>query len=252
MIIGVYYICNNFTGQYYIGQTIDINRRRKEHLNDLRKNKHENAHLQHSYNKYGEKYFTFKIIIQCSKDKLNFYEKYYIQLYDSEKNGFNMNEGGQTTTGYRFTEEVKQKISNSLKGNIPWNKGKRMSSKHYKNFLKNRPNVSGKNNPMYGVHRYGKDNPMYGKHHSEESKKKMSKKRRGVKKPDKAYREYSKKFNSTGYRNVNKIKCNRCKSKYTYVYRWTENGKRKSISNQNLKILEEKVRAKGLPWEKFK
>lgn len=32
--------------------------------------------------------------------------------------------------------------------------------------------VSGKNNPLYGVHRYGSSNPMYGRHHSEESKEK--------------------------------------------------------------------------------
>jgi len=33
--------------------------------------------------------------------------------------------------------------------------------------------LTGKNNPMYGVHRYGKDNPFYGKHHTEETKEKL-------------------------------------------------------------------------------
>jgi len=40
---------------------------------------------------------------------------------------------------------------------------------------------SGKNHPMYGVHRYGKDAPNYGKHHSEETKRKMSKNHVGTK-----------------------------------------------------------------------
>ena len=31
----------------------------------------------------------------------------------------------------------------------------------------------GSDNPMYGVHRYGEDNPFYGKHHTEEAREKM-------------------------------------------------------------------------------
>ena len=33
--------------------------------------------------------------------------------------------------------------------------------------------IKGKNNPMYGVHRFGNTNPMYGKHHTEETKLKI-------------------------------------------------------------------------------
>ena len=33
----------------------------------------------------------------------------------------------------------------------------------------------GSENPMYGVHRYGEDNPFYGKHHTEEAREKMKK-----------------------------------------------------------------------------
>lgn len=40
---------------------------------------------------------------------------------------------------------------------------------------------SGKNNPMYGVHRYGELNPMYGKHLSETAKKRISESLRGRK-----------------------------------------------------------------------
>lgn len=43
---------------------------------------------------------------------------------------------------------------------------KRFSEVHSKN-------VSGKNHPMYGVHRYGENAPMYGKRHSDETRAKM-------------------------------------------------------------------------------
>lgn len=35
-------------------------------------------------------------------------------------------------------------------------------------------NVSGENNPMYGVHMFGKDNPFYGKSHTKETKRNAS------------------------------------------------------------------------------
>ena len=50
--------------------------------------------------------------------------------------------------GIPRTEETKKKVSEGLKGNIPWNKDKKC------------PQLSGKNNSMYG--RCGKDAPMYG------------------------------------------------------------------------------------------
>jgi len=43
---------------------------------------------------------------------------------------------------------------------------------------KHSDNTKGKNNPMYGVHRYGKDNPMFGKKQSEESNRKNSEARK--------------------------------------------------------------------------
>lgn len=44
---------------------------------------------------------------------------------------------------------------------------------------RNRELYRGKNNPMYGVHRFGKDSPHYGKKHSEETKKRLSELKKG-------------------------------------------------------------------------
>jgi hypothetical protein len=52
--------------------------------------------------------------------------------------------------------------------------GKTVSLKTKLKMRLNHANVSGKNNPMFGVHRYGKDAPNYGKYHTKEAKKKMS------------------------------------------------------------------------------
>lgn len=53
-------------------------------------------------------------------------------------------------------------------------KGARFSDEHRKNLSKNHADVSGENNPMFGVRRFGADNPMFGKRHKLAAKVKMS------------------------------------------------------------------------------
>lgn len=56
---GVYAIINLVNGKFYIGSSIGMNTRWWNHLIDLRNGTHENAHLQNSFNKYGEENFIF-------------------------------------------------------------------------------------------------------------------------------------------------------------------------------------------------
>lgn len=70
--------------------------------------------------------------------------------------------------GKSLSDETKKKMSESKKGN-KWTEEQK---ENLREAIKGKR--SGKNNPMYGVHRYGEDAPMYGKHHSEETKKKIS------------------------------------------------------------------------------
>lgn len=45
----------------YVGSSVDIKRRFKEHKSSLRLNKHYSTYLQNAWNKYGEKEFAFVI-----------------------------------------------------------------------------------------------------------------------------------------------------------------------------------------------
>ena len=69
------------------------------------------------------------------------------------------------------SEEHKRNLSEALKG--------RVFSEEHINHL--REANKGEKNPMYG--NYGEKNPMYGKHHTEETRKKMSEKRKLDKHP---------------------------------------------------------------------
>ena len=59
MIGYIYQIINNENQCRYIGKTTDIQRRRREHFEKLKQNKHINKKLQNAWNTYGEDAFSF-------------------------------------------------------------------------------------------------------------------------------------------------------------------------------------------------
>ena len=63
---------------------------------------------------------TFEIIEECEcgldKINLNEREKFWINYFDSFKNGLNCNEGGHGNLGHKASDETKLKMSNSKKG----------------------------------------------------------------------------------------------------------------------------------------
>lgn len=103
---------------------------------------------QHKANEYDSNYLgSGKIIVSIIKkrrntlinrllcccdtcEELNNKEKYYINKYNSlYPNGYNLHEGGEY---YLYNDNVRQKISNSNKGKIPWMKGKHFTDEQRK------------------------------------------------------------------------------------------------------------------------
>ena len=68
---GIYQITNKVNGKIYIGSCFNnsFKRRWGKHLERLRKNKHNNKHLQSAYNLYGEDSFIFTICEYSLGDK---------------------------------------------------------------------------------------------------------------------------------------------------------------------------------------
>ena len=92
-VCGIYCIENKVNGKKYVGQSIDIYKRWKQHRNELNNKKHRNEHLQNAWNTYKEQSFMFYILEQCDKDALNDVEIYYIKLFGGMKNGSRKNYG---------------------------------------------------------------------------------------------------------------------------------------------------------------
>ena len=96
-MIGIYKIINKINNKVYIGQSIDIDRRLKDHISGLNGNYGHNPHFQNAWNKYGEKNFEFEIVEEVEDTNLlDEREIYYISKYDSNNpdKGYNMMPGG--------------------------------------------------------------------------------------------------------------------------------------------------------------
>ncbi len=140
---GVYIMSHDESGKVYVGSSKAIIKRKSRHLTLLKKNQHWNPYLQAAYNKYGASAFTFKTVIACPPDERIFHEQRLIDQYNSadRQTGYNLSRIVDEVTEY--SDESRERMRKAIKpGHGKWNLGRR---------------------------------------HSEESKRKMSESRKGIK-----------------------------------------------------------------------
>jgi hypothetical protein len=89
-------------GYKYIGQTKhSFSNRFSSHKSALKRNIHPCQKLQRYYNKYGEDSIKFDILMICPIENLNSWEIFFIDLFDSQRNGFNIQIGGTSEVDYK-------------------------------------------------------------------------------------------------------------------------------------------------------
>ena len=100
----IYCIKNDINNKLYIGKTIyTIEHRFKEHLRDAYNQKC-NSKLHRAILKYGKEYFYPVLIEECLDEEASEKEQYYIQLYDSVENGYNISYGGEGESKVDFSK----------------------------------------------------------------------------------------------------------------------------------------------------
>jgi group I intron endonuclease len=115
MVSGIYKIINKINGDFYIGSSKNILRRKNEHIKKLNSNKHQNTILQRAWNKYGELNFEFLIVEFCTIDLL--LEKENIYLSKKPKyNIVSVAKGGDTISNNPNRELIIKKISKNSSG----------------------------------------------------------------------------------------------------------------------------------------
>lgn len=125
----IYKITNKVNGKVYIGQTIngfdkryirkgiDIEKVYKTHKYNKENNRSYNEHLYNSIEKYGfDNFDVVKVLdVAFSKSELNIKEKCWVSIYDSFKNGYNQDLGGNCASnrGYQVIRLNDRKIFDS-------------------------------------------------------------------------------------------------------------------------------------------
>lgn len=210
VVSGIYCITNMKNNKKYIGSSINIKKRWKRHLKDLKNGNHHSKHLQRSWGKYGDECFKFEVLeIVSDKKMLVDREQYFINLYQSYKpeNGFNISPTAGSCLGVKHSKETLKKHSKNTKKWHINNKG----TEKYQVYLKNLSNSlkghklsietrkkiseSRKGNDAWnkgktGIYnqetltrmsesKKGENNCFYGKTHSDDYKLMMSKANRG-------------------------------------------------------------------------
>lgn len=115
-MIGIYKLTNKINGKSYIGQSVCIEKRFKNHINTI------NNVTDHCYDypiyralrKYGINNFDFEIIEECKHDELDEREKYWISVFDTLRDGYNQTFGGDGVFN-RLDYNKLDSISNDLK-----------------------------------------------------------------------------------------------------------------------------------------
>ena len=95
-IIGIYKITNICTGDSYIGQSVDVATRWKTHIKSgLGIDASSTNKLYQAMQEYCIWNFTFQLLQECKRDKLNEKERYWIDFYQSNKVGYNVTKGNK-------------------------------------------------------------------------------------------------------------------------------------------------------------
>jgi group I intron endonuclease len=113
----IYKTINLVNGKFYIGQDS------KNDSNYLGSG----SLIKKAIKKYGRENFKKEILEYCKTNKeLNNREIYWIEKLNAIEEGYNITTGGEGTVGYKFTEEQKNKMSQS-------HKGKKLTNEHKEN-----------------------------------------------------------------------------------------------------------------------
>lgn len=91
--MGIYKITSLTNNMPYVGQSVDIRTRWRDHIKAGLGINSSNNRLYTAMKHEGPENFTFELLEECTRDKLNEKERYWINFFHTEDFGLNSNKG---------------------------------------------------------------------------------------------------------------------------------------------------------------
>jgi hypothetical protein len=182
---GEIYCITSPSGHKYIGQCVKILsngkiwgylNRWKEHIRDS-KTKNYCRVLNNAIIKYKPENFIIEVLKECDINDLDFYESYYINLYNTlVPNGYNLTTGGSICRQSDETKKLKRiSMINKNKGKeYPKRQRKREEDNNLPKYLRYYIDNSGKEGYRISNHPVLKDKSFFGKKISLDDKLKLA------------------------------------------------------------------------------
>jgi group I intron endonuclease len=147
---GIYcYIDSKDNSVVYVGKDSNIHKNKRHHDHNQPcqyDRQHINKVLQNNPDRYHYKILSVFNPEDEPEDLLNELEMSFIRQF---KAIFNFTEGGEGSTGFKHSDEAKQKISEANKGRLKGVKRGPFTDEHKKKLSLNHADVNGSNNPAY-------------------------------------------------------------------------------------------------------
>lgn len=175
----IYKITCVVTDDFYVGSAVKPKRRRWEHWDALKKNRHHCRSLQEAWNEYGEDAFEFEVVEEVNEGDILLIEDMYLVQHAGQPYCYNTALSTQIPSSSQ--KEVREKIAQSLKEHYAENKHPRMGKKHT---LETLAKIAANRVPPKGESHY-----RFGKTLDEVTRKKIGDAQRGVAKAPRVYTE---------------------------------------------------------------
>jgi group I intron endonuclease len=103
---GIYGIKSKISGKYYVGRSLNIPKRFKSHLRNLKGNKHDNYLLQQEWNLHGPDNFELEILDTSAntRNKLERLEIQWIKEFREKDISLNISNGGKSAVEHTLSE----------------------------------------------------------------------------------------------------------------------------------------------------
>ena len=125
---GVYKITHIKSGRSYFGSGLNIYYRMKTHLYHLRRGSHHNAIMQRTWDREGERAFSFSPVLICRPEDRIFYEQLCLDGFRSYERGrgFNIRKVAESNSGLRLGGEKHKLAMQKMFSNPEFRKKRRM------------------------------------------------------------------------------------------------------------------------------